>query len=121
MEKDAAAFILTLLHSSTNAHLLHLSTGSYAIHKTLRHYYKDIIKLTDQFAECYMGRYGQLNIADYGGDYHVATDAIDYLEKVNEFTNQSRSLLPGDSELQNLIDEIQDLINNTLYKLKYLN
>jgi len=30
-------------------------------------------------------------------------------------------LLPGDSELQNLIDEIQDLINNTLYKLKYLN
>jgi hypothetical protein len=31
-----------------------------------------------------------------------------------------REKLPQDSELQNLIDEIKDLIDSTIYKLRFL-
>jgi hypothetical protein len=39
---------------------------------------------------------------------------------MKDFVEESRAELPQDTELQNLVDEIADLINSTLYKLKYL-
>jgi hypothetical protein len=45
MDDDAAEFIAALLHSSTVAHFMHLSTDSFSAHKALWHYYEDIIEL----------------------------------------------------------------------------
>ena len=73
MDKDVADFVLVLLHSGTNAHLMHLAAegpGSYAKHQALGEYYKEIIETTDQFAEAYQGKYGR--IKGYGEDYHVS-------------------------------------------------
>ena len=60
MEKSMALFLATLLHSGTNTHFFHWATKSYAKHKTLGHFYENIIELTDQLAECYFGIYGQI-------------------------------------------------------------
>ena len=46
--QDMATFALTLLHSGTNAHLLHLQTDSFAKHKALGEYYEEIIDLVDR-------------------------------------------------------------------------
>jgi DNA-binding ferritin-like protein len=54
---EAAEFLLTLLHSSTNTHLLHWTTKSYAEHVALGTFYSEIIELTDQLAEAMMGKY----------------------------------------------------------------
>jgi hypothetical protein len=35
MENEASAFVSVLLHSGTNAHLLHWTTKSYAAHQAL--------------------------------------------------------------------------------------
>ena len=118
MDKDVADFVLVLLHSGTNAHLMHLAAegpDSYAKHQALGEYYKEIIETTDQFAEAYQGKYGR--IKGYGEDYHVATDAMQYMTAMKDFVGEARELLPQDSELQNIVDEIADLINTTLYKL----
>ena len=48
---EIAAFVLALLHSSTNAHLMHWTTSSLSVHKALGKYYVKIIELADQFAE----------------------------------------------------------------------
>jgi Tfp pilus assembly protein PilO len=40
---------------------------------------------------------------------------------MKEFVEKARKELPQDTELQNIIDEIADLINTTLYKLRFLN
>lgn len=119
MDKDVAAFVLVLLHSGTNAHLLHLQTDSFAKHMALGEYYKEIIELTDQFAEAYQGKYKI--ITGYTEDYHVESDPVKYLEKIKKYVEQYRKKLPQDTELQNIIDEIADLINSTLYKLRFLN
>ena len=117
---DVADFVLVLFHSGTNAHLLHLQTNSFSAHSSLKHYYKEIPKMVDSFAESYQGKYGL--ITDYSSDYHIPVDEpIGYVSGLLDFVQQSREHLPQDSELQNLVDEIADLINQTLYKLKFLN
>ena len=118
MDDEAAEFVLTLLHSSTVTHLMHLSTDSFSAHKALGRYYEDIIGLVDDFAEAYQGRYNK--IKKYATEYHSATDPEKYLKSMQNFVDEAREHLPQDSEIQNIIDEISQLIDSTLYKLKFL-
>jgi DNA-binding ferritin-like protein len=116
--ENCALFLATMLHSATNTHFFHWSTDSYAKHKALAKYYDSIVDLTDTFAESYMGKYGKFT--SFPSVYHQPKDPIRYLESLQSFVKEARQDLPQDSELQNIIDEIADLINSTTYKLKFL-
>jgi DNA-binding ferritin-like protein len=116
--ENCALFLATMLHSATNTHFFHWATDSYAKHKALAKYYNSIIDLTDAFAESYMGKYGKFS--SFPSVYHQPKDPIRYLESLQSFVKEARNDLPQDSELQNIIDEIADLINSTAYKLKFL-
>jgi len=118
MNDNIAEFVSALLHSSTVTHFMHWATDSYAQHVALGEYYSEIIDLTDQFTEAYMGRYEQ--IKKFPDEFHNAKDPVKYLESMKNFVEEARKDLPQDSELQNLIDEIADLINTTLFKLRFL-
>jgi hypothetical protein len=118
MQENCALFLTTLLHSATNAHFFHWSTDSYAKHKALAKYYDQIIGLTDALAESHMGKYGKMT--SFPTVYHQPKDPIRYMESLQRFVADARQDLPQDSELQNIVDEIADLINSTTYKLKFL-
>lgn len=81
-------------------------------------YYDGVVDLTDKFAESYMGKYGKFTT--FPSVYHQPKDPIRYMESLQSFVKEARQNLPQDSELQNIIDEIADLINSTAYKLKFL-
>jgi hypothetical protein len=119
MNEEVAEFVAALLHSSTVTHFMHWSTDSLSKHLALGEYYAQIIDLTDQFAEAYMGRYTQLK--KFPEEFHSEKDPVKYLQNMKDFVQEARKELPQDTELQNLIDEIADLINSTLYKLRFLN
>lgn len=116
--ENCALFLATLLHSATNTHFFHWSTDSYAKHQALGTYYDEIVDLVDTLAEAYMGKYGKLT--SFPSVYHQPKDPIRYMESLQNFVRDARQDLPQDSELQNIIDEIADLINTTAYKLKFL-
>jgi len=116
--ENCALFLATLLHSATNTHFFHFTTDSYAKHKALAKYYEGIVDLVDQLAESYMGKYGKLTA--FPSVYHQPKDPLKYMESLQNFVADARQDLPQDSELQNTIDEIADLINSTVYKLKFL-
>ena len=119
--KAASIFALMLLHEVTNAHLLHWASKSYAQHVTLGEFYDGLDDVTDAFVEAYMGKYGQLPISGYTEFYSLPTnDPIAKLEELAKNVKDIRGSLPQDSELQNLIDEIADLIDSSLYKLRFL-
>lgn len=118
MNEEVAEFVAALLHSSTVAHFMHWATKSYAAHQALGAYYEEIIGLVDSLAESYMGRYEQLK--KFPADFHNADNPIKYFESMKAFVEEARKELPQDTELQNLIDEIADLINSTLFKIKFL-
>jgi DNA-binding ferritin-like protein len=116
--ENCALFVATLLHSATNTHFFHFTTDSYSRHKALQKYYEAIVDLTDSFAESHAGKYGK--VTAFPSVYHQPKDPVKYLESLQNFVADARQDLPQDSELQNLIDEIADLINTTTYKLKFL-
>ena len=116
--KDMEAFALALLNSATCAHIQHWQTRNYATHKALKKYYEAIPDLVDRLVESYMGRYGPLN--DFEEEFEIEKDPVRYFKALQKYVDESRKHLPKDSELQNIIDEILDLINSTLYKLQNL-
>ena len=115
----AAEFFMTMLHAATSGHVLHFQTRSYAQHKTLDEFYSELPGLVDEVIEAYQGKYGL--VMDYPSGYAVPSSApIDFVSALSDYVTSTRASVAADSELQNLIDEIQQLIDSTLYKLRFL-
>jgi len=115
------AFVMHLLHSATNAHIQHWTTRSFAAHEALGFFYEKMPVLLDDFVETLQGKYGLLH--DFIADYKLPADnPIDYLQSLSEevATLRREKRFPQDSELQNEVDNIANLINSTLYKLRFL-
>lgn len=114
-------FVQCLLHSVTNAHILHFQSRSYAQHMALGAFYEGIGDLVDGFVEAFQGKYGLLT--NYKADYELpATEPVAYLTYLKDEVETLRRMqgFPQDSELQNEVDTIANLINSTLYKLRFL-
>jgi len=114
-------FVQCLLHSVTNAHILHFQSLSYSQHMALGAYYDAVGDLVDGFVEAFQGKYGLLT--NYKADYQLpATEPVAYLTYLKDEVETLRRMqgFPQDSELQNEVDTIANLINSTLYKLRFL-
>jgi hypothetical protein len=114
-------FVVCLLHSVTNAHILHFQSLSYSQHMALGAYYDEVSDLVDGFVEAFQGKYGLLT--KYQSDYQLPdNNPVTYLTYLKEevATLRRASGFPQDSELQNEVDTIANLINSTLYKLRFL-
>ena len=118
MNENMAMFAATMLHSATNTHFFHWSTDSYSKHKALGNYYDEIVELVDDLVEAYMGCYEQLKT--FPSVYHQPKEPVKYLESLKNFVDDARKDLPQETQLQNIIDEIAQLIDSTLYKLRFL-
>jgi hypothetical protein len=118
---DFAEMVSLLLHSRTQAHILHLQTKSYPEHMALNAYYDGITELIDGLVESYQGQYGIIeNYKSYDiQNYKSTDDTIKYLNGICEKVNKLRDCCK-DSYIQNQIDTICELVNSTLYKLKFL-
>lgn len=112
-------FILNLLHAATNTHLLHLRSKNYAEHMALGAFYEELPGLVDALAESIQGLTGEL--IEYPADYYAPADtALQELIDLMDYVKENRKHLPADSEIQNQVDTIAELINSTVYKLKFL-
>ncbi len=117
-KKLAGELVMTLFHARTAAHVLHLQTKSYAEHKALNKFYDGIIDLADGIAEAYQGIYGLLEFPKEA--YKQPADAVRFLTQLRSWVADNRAEVCDDSEIQNAIDEVQSLIDSTLYKLRFL-
>lgn len=97
-------------------HLAHLKTKSYAQHVALGGYYDGLLDLIDTLSECYQGLYG---LQTFNIPTPTYQEPIKYISDVYRYIDQNRSIFK-ESFLQNIIDEIQALNAQTLYKLKNL-
>lgn len=120
-QSSVMQFVMCILHSVTNGHILHLKTPSYAEHKALETFYTEAGDLIDAFVEAYQGKYTLLT--DYTSEFELAGEPIPYLTYLQDEVIDLRKQpdFPQDSELQNEVDNIANLINSTLYKLRFLN
>ena len=118
---DYCEMISLLLHSRTQAHTLHLQTESYPEHMALNGYYDGIGDIIDGLVESYQGKYGILKgykSYDIVG-YKSTESTIKYLKDLCGKVEKLRDCCK-DSYIQNQIDMVCELINSTLYKLRFL-
>jgi DNA-binding ferritin-like protein len=102
----------------TKTHMAHLQTKSYATHKALNEYYDEIVGIVDSLVEAFQGREGI--ITHYPLVSITTKDPIKLVEFVRSWIDDNRKACSEYSEIQNIIDELQDLNNSTIYKLKNL-
>lgn len=114
----AAELVMTLFQARTIAHVMHLRTRSYAAHKALNEFYDEVVDVADAFAEAYQGVYGLLEFKPVA--IKLPTDSVAFLTGLRGWVDQNRKAVTDRAELQNLIDEIVDLIDSTIYKLRFL-
>jgi hypothetical protein len=99
---------------------LHLTTTSYSEHKALETYYTEVGDLVDDFIEAFQGKYGLLT--NFTTNYELPTSALVYMRYLSKEVETLRVAdgFPEDSELQNITDEIAQLIDSTIYKMRFL-
>jgi hypothetical protein len=100
------------------AHILHLSSKSYAEHTALGDFYDKLIELTDEIIETYQGKYGLIKIEHNSDDKFDS--AKEFLDDFTKTLVDSRELLEDDEHLANILDEITGLAYRTLYKIRFL-
>jgi hypothetical protein len=112
-------FISVLMHSRTQAHVYHLDTKSFALHKALEAYYTAIVPLLDRYAEAYKGKYGAINrMTPMLKVDRNPKNAVAYLKSLMDMIEKMK--LPKDAPLRNIQDEITGLIAATLYMSRNL-
>jgi hypothetical protein len=118
---DFCEIVCRLLHSQTQVHILHLQTTSYSEHKALQKYYEGIDGLVDGIVESYQGKYGIIkNYKTFKIEqYRNGKKTISYFERLLDIIEENRDSV-DDSYIQNQIDTVQELINSTIYKLRFL-
>ena len=118
---DFCDMICNILHSRNQAHVFHLQTQSFAEHKALNDYYNGVVDLFDGIVESYQGKYGIIkNFKTFKIEqYKNNKKTISYFERLLDIIDENRDSVE-DSYIQNQIDTVQELVNSTVYKLKFL-
>jgi len=115
-----AKFLSTLFASRTQAHIFHLQTMSYAVHKALNEYYDDITDHIDNYAETCQGKHGIIKGYNLPTQLFEDDSALKYFMGLQSYIDSVRGQLPQDGELNNIVDEIAGLVATTVYKLRFL-
>jgi hypothetical protein len=114
----AQEYISALFEIETVSHIAHLQTSSFAEHKALNELYDEIADQADAYTEAYQGKYGI--VKGYKSfKIQEGLDMVEYLKsKMMEFESYRKSL--SDGYLQQMVDNTQELLSTTLYKLRFL-
>lgn len=98
----------------------HLRSAKYSKHMALDEFYKDMPDKVDDLIEAWMGAHGK----KVGNFTNILTSSnlntLKYLTELKRVCKEGRTLMGGNDELNSLLDDIINLINTTLYKVKEL-
>lgn len=97
----------------------HNQTKSFAEHKALNNFYDEIVELLDGLVESVAGIYDRpVGYTSHEPvDYTSKEDTIAYFKKIYDFVESERKNLYQETWIQNQIDEIAELVAQTIYLL----
>lgn len=121
MNKNLEKLISYLLHSRTQVHIFHLQTKSFAEHMAYAGYYDGIVALIDGLVESYQGKYDLITSYDSPAleSYKSGDQAVSYLKALSKKVEEVHSSVK-DTYIQNQLDTVNELLNSTIYKLRFL-
>lgn len=98
----------------------HLRSAKYGKHMALDEFYKEMPEKVDDLIEAYMGAYGKKIGAFQNILSSSNMNTLKYLQELKRVCKEGYDLLDDNEELEGLMDDVINLINSTLYKVKEL-
>lgn len=98
----------------------HLRSAKYGKHMALDEFYKEMPEKVDALIEAWMGAYGKKVGAFQNVLSSSNLNTLKYLQELKKVCKEGYDLLDENEELEGLLDDIVNLINSTLYKVKEL-
>jgi hypothetical protein len=117
---ELSQFISTLKQSNEQAIVWHHQTTSFSEHKALNNYYDEIVPLLDGLVESVQGVYPRIesytlsNPVDWSEGFSTT-----YFKGLYDYVQTHRTMVYQETWVQNQIDEIAQLIADTLYQLSF--
>ena len=109
----------TLQQSTVEAWKSHLKTSKHNVHVILDEFYKDVVEKVDALIEAYQGLHDK--VEDYKNLMSTdKMDPIEYLDELHELVTDGKDKFLEEEELKSAADDVLNLIDSTLYKLKDL-
>lgn len=109
----------TLQQSTVEAWKSHLKASKHDVHVILDEFYKDIVEKVDALIEAYQGLHDK--VKDYKNLMSTdKMDPIEYLDELHELVTDGKDKFLEEEELKSAADDVLNLIDSTLYKLKDL-
>lgn len=109
-----------LFASRDLAHQSHLATDSFAGHKALEEYYNGIVELIDTLVETWQGANGEKIVLQLNIQTDTESDIDRFMKLRQKVHLFSETLSSNFSHIKNILDEILHLIDQTIYRLKFL-
>lgn len=110
----------TLQQSVISAWRKHLRTAKYSKHMALNDFYEEMPDKVDALIEAWMGVNGK-KIKSYDNIIQSKNmNTLIYLKELRKVVKQGYALMNGEAELEAKLDDIVELIDSTLYKVKEL-
>ena len=110
----------TLQQSVVSTWRKHLRTAKYSKHMALNDFYEDMPEKVDALIEAWMGVNGR-KIKIYDNILQSKNmNTLTYLKELRKVVKQGYALMNGEAELEAKLDDIVELIDSTLYKVKEL-
>ena len=110
----------TLQMSVVSGWRKHLRSAKYGKHVALQEFYEEMPDKVDALIEAWMGANGK----KVGNFTNILTSSnmntLSYLKELKKVCKDGYELLDDNEELESLLDDIVNLINSTLYKVKEL-
>jgi hypothetical protein len=116
-----ANLIGLLLKARDVTHMWHWKVKSLSMHLALGDLYEELLDLTDELFEMYMGKYGT--------DAHVELsdpnpfseqDPLEFIRQLFTFLEGQHAVIPQDKWLVNKFEELQGIVARAKYKLENL-
>lgn len=98
----------------------HLRSAKYGKHMALDEFYKEMPEKVDDLIEAWMGAHGKKIGAFQNTLQSSNLNTLKYLQELKRVCKEGYNLLGDNDELKSLMDDIVNLINSTLYKVKEL-
>ena len=110
----------TLQMSVVSGWRKHLRSAKYGKHIALQEFYEEMPDKVDALIEAWMGAHGK-KVGNFTNILSSANmNTLMYLKELKRICKQGYDLLNDNEELESLLDDIVNLINSTLYKVKEL-
>ena len=110
----------TLQMSVVSGWRKHLRSAKYGKHVALQEFYEEMPDKVDALIEAWMGANGK-KVGNFTNILSSANlNTLSYLKELKSVCKQGYPLMGEDEELKSLLDDIVNLINSTLYKVKEL-